>query len=387
MHIGLILSQPPGYSETFFKSKIKGLQASGYRVSLYVQKTDSTFKTCKVYKLPKVYKNTLFQLFALFWVLLRLMPYARRVIRFVRLEQEHQRENTQILKNIYINANLLKSNVDWLHFGFATLVLQREHVAKAIGAKMAVSLRGFDIDVYPMKHPNCYATLWQNVDKVHAISKYTLNQGYYHGLPETVASTIITPAVKWVNTEQRNASKTTKIITVGRLHWMKGYLDILEALSLLKTTSDNFHYQIIGIGPEEEAIKFTIHQLGLQNHVTLLGQQSHDSVFKYIEQAEVYLQYSHSEGFCNAVLEAQALGKLCVVSDGGGLPENIIDGETGWVVPKRQPKLLAKTLESVIALDATVKSQFSKQAKARVQHQFTLEQQRAKFVEFYKTKY
>ncbi|WP_417876894.1 glycosyltransferase family 4 protein [Winogradskyella sediminis] len=383
MHIALILSQPPGYSETFFKSKIKGLQDSGYRVSLYVQKTDSTFKACKVYKLPKVYKNTLFQLFALFWVLLRLMPYARRVIRFVRLEQEHQHKNTQILKNIYINANLLKSNVDWLHFGFATLALQREHVAKAIGAKMAVSLRGFDIDVYPMKHPNCYATLWQNVDKVHAISKYTMNQGYYHGLPKTVASTIITPAVKWVNTEQRNASKTTKIITVGRLHWMKGYLDILEALSLLKTTSDNFHYQIIGIGPEEEAIKFTIHQLGLQNHVTLLGQQSHDSVFKYIEQAEVYLQYSHSEGFCNAVLEAQALGKLCVVSDGGGLPENIIDGETGWVVPKRQPKLLAKTLESVIALDDVIKSQFSKQAKARVQHQFTLEQQRAKFVDFY----
>jgi len=384
MHIGLILSQPPGYSETFFKSKIRGLQAAGFKVSLFVQQTDVSFRDCELVLLPKVTKNKWFQFAALFWVFLGLVPHAKRVIRFVKLEQKKQHKNTQILKNIYINANLLKSNVDWLHFGFATLALQREHVAKAIGAKMAVSLRGFDIDVYPMKYPNCYAALWQNVDKVHAISKYTLNQGYYHGLPKTVASMIITPAVKLVNTEQRNASKTTKIITVGRLHWMKGYLHILEALSILKTKSDNFHYQIIGTGSQEEAIKFTIHQLGLQNHVTLLGQQSHEAVFKYIEQAEVYLQYSHSEGFCNAVLEAQSLGKLCVVSDGGGLPENIIDGETGWVVPKRQPRLLAKTLESVLALDDAIKRQFSEQAKARVKHEFKLTEQKAKFVEFYK---
>ncbi|WP_179351903.1 glycosyltransferase [Winogradskyella vidalii] len=384
MHIALILSQPPGYSETFFKSKIKGLQDAGYLVSLFVQKDDPTFNACRVFKLPKVYKHPIVQALAYLWIILSLVPYVKRVKRFIKLEHGSKRKKTQIFKNIYTNASLLKSNVDWLHFGFATLALQREHVAKAIGAKMAVSLRGFDIDVYPMKHPNCYVTLWQDVDKVHAISKYTLNQGYYHGLPKTVASTIITPAVKLVSTERRSASKTTKIITVGRLHWMKGYLDILEALSILKTISDNFHYQIIGIGAEEEAIKFTIHQLGLQNHVTLLGQQSHDSVFTYIEQAEVYLQYSHSEGFCNAVLEAQALGKLCVVSDGGGLSENIIDGKTGWVVPKRQPKLLAKTLESVIAQDDVIKSQFSERAKARVQHQFTLQQQQAKFVEFYK---
>ena len=44
-----------------------------------------------------------------------------------------------------------------------------------------------------------------------------------------------------------------------------------------------------------------------------------------LNNSDVYLQYSVQEGFCNAVLEAQAMGLLCVVSDGGALPENVID--------------------------------------------------------------
>ncbi|MBK7870836.1 MAG: glycosyltransferase family 4 protein [Saprospiraceae bacterium] len=54
----------------------------------------------------------------------------------------------------------------------------------------------------------------------------------------------------------------------------------------------------------------------------------------YYEKADIYLQYSIQEGFCNAVLEAQAMGLLCIVSDAEGLPENILHGQTGWVVPK-----------------------------------------------------
>ena len=66
----------------------------------------------------------------------------------------------------------------------------------------------------------------------------------------------------------------------------------------------------------------------------------------------IYLQYSIQEGFCNAVLEAQALGLLTIVSDAEGLPENVIHGETGWVVPKRKPKFFAqKTFHGVYLTD------------------------------------
>ena len=77
--------------------------------------------------------------------------------------------------------------------------------------------------------------------------------------------------------------------------------------------------------------------------VSFKGKLAHMEVKKAMEQADIYLQYSLQEGFCNAVLEAQAMGLLCIVSDAEGLPENVLHGQTGWVVPKRQPALLKQS--------------------------------------------
>ena len=62
------------------------------------------------------------------------------------------------------------------------------------------------------------------------------------------------------------------------------------------------------------------------------------------------IQYSIEEGFCNAVLEAQSMGVLTIVSNASGLMENIIDGKTGWVVPKRKPNLLAKKIKQITSM-------------------------------------
>ncbi|TFB13069.1 glycosyltransferase, partial [Microbacterium sp. 3H14] len=96
-----------------------------------------------------------------------------------------KRQKTSVkrsIEKIYINSTLLKLEVDWLHFGFATMAIERELVAKAIGAKMAVSFRGYDINVYPLKHAGCYKKLWQQVDKVHSISEFLIQKAYALGL-------------------------------------------------------------------------------------------------------------------------------------------------------------------------------------------------------------
>src|SRR5690606_17314619 len=155
-----------------------------------------------------------------------LLPHYEVLLHFIRLERKAQRRPIQILKNIYSNAHLLKSKVDWLHFGFATMALQSEHVAKAIGAKMAVSCRGFDMDVYPLKHPHCYTLLWQHVDKVHAISQYMLKKAYETGLSKQTPTQVITPAIA-VSKFNAKPAKTApslpfRFVTIARLHWIKG---------------------------------------------------------------------------------------------------------------------------------------------------------------------
>ncbi|WP_435139243.1 glycosyltransferase family 4 protein [Formosa sp. A9] len=390
-HIALILAQPPGYSETFFRSKIKCLQDAGFTVCLYVQQASSAFDDCTVHVMPKVHSNPIRQVFAMVLVFLGLLPYLRRVLRFIQLERASGRKGSQLVKNIYTNAVLLKSDADWLHFGFATLAIQREQVAKAIGAKMAVSLRGFDVAIFPLKHPGCYKTLWQQVDKVHTISDDLLACAYRTGLSVDKPVVKITPAIAldvFTNNKylETYLGQPIKLLTVARLHWKKGFIATLEALAILKHKGMDFEYTIVGQGDEHEAICFAIHQLGLSDRVRLLGVQTPQDVRDLMATSDVYLQYSISEGFCNAVLEAQAMGLLCVVSDAEGLAENVIHGKTGWVVPKLQPKALAATLLAVINLPRTEQQGYRERAVARVKTEFNLEQQAEEFVRFYESK-
>src|SRR5690606_6736250 len=154
MRIGLVLSQTPGYSETFFNSKIKGLQENGMVVYLYCQNKKDDFKACPVIESPKVSRNPLLQTWYFIKEFLLLLPHLSTVLRYIKLERKEGSGLFRILKKIYLNAHLLKARLDWLHFGFATMALGSETVAKSIGAKMAVSFRGFDIAVYPVKHPD-----------------------------------------------------------------------------------------------------------------------------------------------------------------------------------------------------------------------------------------
>src|SRR5690554_3744782 len=385
--IGLVLSQPPGYSETFFRSKIKGLKEKGVEVHLFCQNKNDDFTLCPLVVSPKVSKNPFLQLWFFIKEYVLLLPYMSTVIRFVKLERAEGTGWAQVFKKLYLNAHLLKAKLDWLHFGFATMALGSETVAKAIGAKMAVSFRGFDIAVYPVKHPGCYTLLWKYVDKVHTISDDLLDLAIKHGLLKNTPVDRITPAID-VTMFKSSKQDTLKsnipvFMTTGRLHWKKGLVVTLEALALLKEQGIDFVYKIIGEGKEYERIAFAAYQLGLTERVQFLGKLPHAEVKQELEEASIYIQYSIQEGFCNAVLEAQAMGKLCVVSNAEGLTENVLHGKTGWVVPKYSPYLLAEQIKKVLLMEEGEQARFSRNAMERVREEFNLEKQTKEFVDFY----
>ncbi|MCK0125027.1 glycosyltransferase family 4 protein [Gelidibacter sp. F2691] len=389
--IGLVLSVAPGYSETFFRSKIRGLQASGHEVILFcseVSHQDSNL--CPIILMPKPDANLFKQFSMMCKAYFSLLPHFSRVVRFVRLERHDGVSWVRILKRLYSYAPILKTNLEWLHFGFGTLAIGAENLADAIHANMAVSFRGFDIGVYPVKHPNCYVKVWDKVSKIHVISDDIADLVYHHGFKGQVPLVKITPAI---DTQHFYPSPPpvlrtpVQILTVARLHWKKGLNYTLEALALVKKEGLGFEYRIIGAGPEEEALKFAVYQLGLQDQVRFLGKLDPEAVKQEMEQANLYIQYSIQEGFCNAVLEAQAMGLLCVVSDAEGLAENILDKKTGWVVPKRQPNLLAREIKAVLNMPETKRQHIRNMAIKRVQNQFNLEKQQNEFILFYQDHY
>ncbi len=388
MRIGLVLSKTPGYSETFFINKIKGLQEYGHEVFLFVQQKEASFSLCNVIVAPTIHKNSIYTAFSFIWTYFTLIFYPKPLMRFIYLELQYGRSIYQLLKNVYFNASLLKAQLDWIHFGFATLGLQREHVAKAIDAKMGLSLRGFDIAIYPLKHPECYSLLWNRVDKIHTISEDLLLKAYETGLPKRTIIKKITPAIDCLNFKNAIASYSDnnmpfKILTIGRLHWKKGYVDMLKALAIVKQNGLKFTYTILGEGLDYEKIAYAVHQFGLDKEVTFIGKVPHDKVGEYLSNTDIYLQYSISEGFCNAVLEAQAMGCLCIVSDAEGLPENVLHEQTGWVVPKYNTQKLADTIILARQLSKESKQQIRKSAQERVLSVFNLDQQAMAFNEFY----
>lgn len=385
MRIGLVLSSYPGYSETFFRNKIIGLQADGHEVILFLDefsKAQRSTAICKVYALNL--KGQL-RVFNALFLMLRLTLVPRRVTRFWKLQSDLS--TSQKFRNLLLSAHILHQKLDWLHFGFLTSSLGRELLGKVMTTKLSASIRGFDISIYPLKNPGCYDLIWTHLSKLHTISDDLTQKAKEAGLPNNIPTIKITPAIDTALFDSTVKTfeniQSWQLITVARLHWKKGLIHTLEALQILKHSVPNFVWHVIGDGPELEQILFTNHDLGLHGHVILHGKLSPEQVRKKLADAHIYLQYSVQEGFCNAVLEAQAMGLVSLVSNAEGLSENIEDQKTGFVIPKRDPLGLCAAIQFVMEKSPNELSHISEQAKRRVKEKFNLEQQRVLFHKFY----
>ena len=389
LRIGLVLPAVPGYSETFFRNKIEGLQKHGVEVLLFASGAVKNFDLCPYYPQAPVHGLFPIKWLLTFYSLLRaIFRNPQSVWKLFQLERHDGASAFSVFKKILVNSHILQHRLDWLHFGFGTMAIGRENLAKAMGAKMAISHRGYDLFIYPLKFSGCYDLAWGRADKIHVLSDALRDKAYTYGLSTTKEVVKITPAInvfQFQNNEKRSISysRPLKILTVARLKWVKGLEYSLKALGLFKKKGASFHYTIIGEGEEYERLIFAAHQWGIQDQVHFAGKKSPEEVKQAMEETDIYLQYSISEGFCNAVLEAQAMGCLCVVSDAGGLPENVLHGETGWVVPTRRPDLLAEQLLDILSQSPDFLQQFRIRAISRTQTEFGLKKQISAFIEFY----
>jgi colanic acid/amylovoran biosynthesis glycosyltransferase len=389
LKIGIVLSSMPGYSETFFRNKIKGLDKNNMDVTLFI---DSPSKNrsdlpCKVVFAPNFNATIFSKLVLSFKTIIKCIAlHPKRSVLHYNLDKRDGVGLKHRFKNLLINQYLLTQNLDYLHFGYGMLANNRENIAETIGSKMAVSFRGFDLYLSPLKHKDCYKTLFTKTVKYHVLSEKMKQKLIDYSISEAHIS-VITPAIdigffKTAKDGKEN-NKSLDIVCVSRLHWIKGLNYLLEALSILKQENIDFQFTIIGDGEEKERLIFAAHQFGILPNVIFTGKLPQTEVLNYLKKANLYVQYSIQEGFGNAVLEAQAMGLPCVVSDADGLQENVLHEKTGLVVPKRNPAALAEAIKKIHHLNIDKKQQMVDFSIARVQENFNLEKQNALFLEFY----
>lgn len=177
------------------------------------------------------------------------------------------------------------------------------------------------------------------------------------------------------------------VMSSARLVWTKGFIYAIRAFALLKGSvpeAADWKYIILGDGPDKEFIKAEISRLGLEHDVLLGGWVDQNTVNQWLRRASIYVLLSIEEGFNNSVMQAQSFGLPCVVADAGGLPENVINGETGFVVRRYDSDDCMKALRTLI-VDESLRKQFGSRARSRMESDFELSIQVEKYVEMFES--
>jgi glycosyltransferase involved in cell wall biosynthesis len=169
---------------------------------------------------------------------------------------------------------------------------------------------------------------------------------------------------------------------VGRYHPMKDHDSFLQAAAQLLKDYPNIHFLLIGRGvnPENKTLHEMIQQSGLLKQIHLLGERTDTP--RLIAALDIFtLSSSYGESFPNVIGEAMACGVPCVVTDVGDA--SWIVGETGRVVPRRDPAALANGWKELIALGEKERKRLGKAARLRVMERFPLESVVAQYEALY----
>lgn len=136
------------------------------------------------------------------------------------------------------------------------------------------------------------------------------------------------------------------ITYVGRLIDGKGVIDLCQALTKLDTTT--FHCYIIGHGPELNRLQTFCQKHALEKNVSFLGHQPFEQTIALLKTSDIIVNPSYTEGIPTSIIEAALTHKAIIATDVGGTRE-IIDGSgDGFLIPPRQPDILADKLRFLI---------------------------------------
>jgi colanic acid/amylovoran biosynthesis glycosyltransferase len=395
----LVVPTFPKVSETFIVSKFLGLLERGWDVHVVCQRSDET-EWARFSQLGESMRKRVHVAWSLRpkWKAALLVPAAvlacfeaspRRTWRYLR-RGIARFGLLGAVGRLYLDSHLVRLGPDVVHFEFGALAPERMYLRDLLGGRIAVSFRGYDLNFVGLDRPGHFDSVWAHAAGLHFLGEDLWRRARRRGCPPSVFHVLIPPAID-AGFYQRDASvprgvveasRPLRILSVGRLEWKKGYEDALLAVRKLIDRGIACEYRIVGEGDYLPAVAFARRQLGLEHVVELVGALPREGVRQEMQVADLSLHAAVSEGFCNAVIEAQAMELPVVCTDADGLRENVADGETGFVVERRNPAGLAAKIET-LARDPGLRQRMGEAGRRRVLARFQLPDQLDRLERFY----
>lgn len=157
---------------------------------------------------------------------------------------------------------------------------------------------------------------------------------------------------------------------VGNLYPVKGYPFFIQSMQRVKHQFPDARFIICGRGRLQAELEALARQCGLENSLQFLGFRT--DVRQLLQTMDIFVLSSLSEGLSLAILEAMDAGKPTVVTNVGGNPEIVVDGETGFLVPAENPEILAEKV-SLLLSDRELGRQMGQNGHQRVLSLFSRE--------------
>ncbi|NOY76712.1 MAG: glycosyltransferase family 4 protein [Calditrichaeota bacterium] len=148
----------------------------------------------------------------------------------------------------------------------------------------------------------------------------------------------------------RVGSSAKNMVFVGNLFRVKGADRLVEALKLLKQRDVSWHVDLIGDGPERQALENRVKALKLDRSVKFWGKLSHSAVLEKLSLADVLVIPSRREGGPLVLIEALALGKTVVAFDVGNVTDVLDRPELGYVVKEQTAEALAAAIDRALRM-------------------------------------
>jgi colanic acid/amylovoran biosynthesis glycosyltransferase len=179
-----------------------------------------------------------------------------------------------------------------------------------------------------------------------------------------------------------------QILHVARLVEVKGTRYLLRAFARVARTHEAVRLLIIGEGPLRRPLRALAASLGVADRVEFLGALPHAEVLASMRKAAMLVlpgirtATGREEGLGMVLLEAAATGVPVIGSRVGGIPECIVDGKTGFLVPERDEEALAGKMAELLE-DPVRRHAMGAAGRALVEDRFDIERQTAALENFY----
>lgn len=288
------------------------------------------------------------------------------------------------------------AGLDLLHVHYAI-----PHAASAVMARQILSADDIDLPVVTTLHGTDITLIGQDPsfapvvtwsinesDGVTAVSDYLRQETYDHfevtnGI-EVIPNFIDTDRFKRQNKEhfkQALCPNGEKIIVhVSNFRPVKNAQQVVEVFHRLQDKTSGVKLLLVGDGPDRVPTERKARELGVYDDIRFLGKQ--DPVEEILSIADIFLMPSESETFGLAALEAMACEVPVVATDVGGLPELIVDGESGFLCPVDDVAAFTeRTLQ--LLTDETLHEQMTTGARKRAVEAFDIDRVVPRYEKYY----